>query len=81
MDTVSVYNDPELNRRARSMARDIRVRIKEYIQLMSCGDEQCTTCKLGVAIGLKELDAAFNAGSKVGQRLIETRVRDALSGR
>jgi len=81
MDTLSEYNTPELNRRARSMARDISTRIKEYIQLCSCGDEQCYTCKLGVAIGLKSLDRAFDAGSRVGQRLVETRVRDALSGK
>lgn len=52
---------------AAAMARDIERRIRAYIKLRGCGDEACDTCKVGVAIGLKSLDRAFEAGS--GARL------------
>lgn len=49
-------------------AKQVNALIKAYIAQNGCGDPDCGTCKLGVAIGLAALDRAFNAGAKLAKQ-------------
>jgi len=48
--------------------RTIAELIKEWIKHAGCGDPTCTSCLIGVAIGLEPVDEAYNAGFEAGRK-------------
>lgn len=47
-----------------SRLQNIDAAVRQQIEECGCGDETCTSCIVGVSIGIDSMDAAFNAGAK-----------------
>lgn len=51
-----------LKQELKAEAKEIERLIRAYKRRAGCGDPQCDTCKVSVAIGLRSLDRAYEAG-------------------